>query len=81
MVIRMKHRFIVIVQMAGLVKHAKFRFGLVAPITIVSETKNIAKALELTRDVLIVVTVMTALDGKYAKRTNARDALAFAELI
>ena len=50
----MVHRFLVFAQMAGLVEHANFRFGLAAQITTVLGTKNIVKAVELTRDVLNV---------------------------
>ena len=50
----MVHRVLVFAQMAGLVEHANFRFGLAAQITTVLGTKNIVKAVELTRDVLNV---------------------------
>ena len=72
-------RFLVLVQMAGLVQHVKFHFGLAAQITTVLEGTNIARAAEMNRNVLNVSKIEIARLCKHVKRTNARDALAGAE--
>ena len=75
----MAQHILVIVLTAGLGQHAKFHFGLVAQITTVLGTKNIAKAVELTRDVSNVLKIVIAPPCKRVKRTSVRGVLVGAE--